>query len=103
MREYVLQLHRSGMPWGKRADEVDWDETAVGEPVTFQAVHFGEGGWSALGPVSVAAAEALPDAAWSISAGARNAPLMVGYVGRPLAEGEEFCRPVGTVIGVPRN
>jgi hypothetical protein len=104
VREYVLRLHSAGMPWGKRADEVDWDETAVGDPVPFQAVHFGEGSWSALGPVAIAAAEALPDAAWTVSTGAGEAPLIVGYVGRPLAKGEEFHRPVGMVtIGVPRD
>lgn len=100
VREYVFQLHRSGRPWDKRADEVDWAATAVGERVRFAAVHFGQGAWYAKGPVVVKAPEALSDAGWTVSPLGRvgDVPTITGNVGRALAEGEEFALPVTDVI-----
>lgn len=103
VREYTFRLHRSGAPWGKRADEIDWDDTAVGEAVNFKALHFGQSAWSALAPVTTTAPEALPDAAWSVAAGIGDTPLFVGNVGHPLAKGEMFTLPVAIVGGVTRD
>jgi hypothetical protein len=99
VREYIFRLHRSGPPWGKRADEVDWDANAVGEAVGFSAVLFGQGAWYATGPVVVKAAEALDDAGWTVSTGVGQVPTIVGNVGRRLNQGEEFALPVtGTIV-----
>lgn len=98
VREYIFRLHRSGPPWGKRADEVDWDANAVGAPVRFNAALFGESGWYAQGPVTAKAPEALEEAGWTVTAAVGGVPTIVGKVGRPLAEGEEFALPVTDVI-----
>lgn len=105
IRRYYFRLHRSGRPWDKRADEVDWDETAIGDAVLFDAFHFGVSAWYARGPVTIAAPEDVPDGAWSVSTGAQDEPpLMVGKIGRPLSAGDEFALPVSDVIvgGVAR-
>ncbi len=76
-REYIFQLHRSGRPWDKRGDEVNWDAIAVGVPVPFKAVQFGISAWCATGPVVAKAPEALADAGWTVSAGLGEVPIMV--------------------------
>jgi hypothetical protein len=102
LREYVFRLHRSGRPWDKRPDEVDWEATAVGSPVRFRAVQFGASAWYAQGPVSVSAPEALDDPAWTVwpADAADEAPTMTGDVGHPLAAGDQFALPVtGVIVG----
>ena len=58
-KEYLFQLHSSGLTGDERVDAVNWAGTAVGPPVRFNAVRFGESAWYASGPVSVKAREAL--------------------------------------------
>jgi len=103
VNEFVLRLHRSGRPWDKRADEVDWDETAVGRPVPFGAVQFGTSAWYATGPVTITATEPLTEPAWTVSRPGET-PTIIGDVGHALAEGETFTLPVTDVIigGVKR-
>lgn len=106
LTECVFQLHSSGRPWDKSADEVDWVATAVGAPVHFVAVQFGQSAWHAKGPITVRAPAALDDPGWTVSlAGRDGAPIMIGQVGRPLAQGEAFTLPVTDVIvgGVSRD
>lgn len=99
VREYIFRLHRSGRPWDKRADEVDWNATAVGEPVRFNAVQSGMT-WYAAGPVIVKAPESLADAGWTVLSRPGEVPIFVGKVGRPLVAGEDFALPVtDAVIG----
>ena len=100
VREYIFRLHRSGRPWDKRGDEVDWDSIAVGAPVRFTAVQFGQSAWYAQGPVTVRALESFEDAGWTVSADTAEVPVLVGNVGRPLTKGEEFALPVtDTIVG----
>jgi hypothetical protein len=101
VREYFFQLHRSGPSWGEKANEADWITTAVGTPVRFEALSYGEGAWRTVGPVAAKAAEALEDAIWTVLAGDGQTFVFMGYVGRPLAEGEEFALPLAIFIGVP--
>jgi hypothetical protein len=104
--ECVFQLHSSGRPWDKSADAVDWVATAVGVPAHFLAVQFGHSAWYAKGPVTVLAPAALGAPGWTVSlVGREGTPIMIGTVGRPLAEGEEFTLPVTDLIvgGVPRD
>jgi hypothetical protein len=99
VRHYVFQLHHSAQPWGKRADEVDWAATAVGEPIRFTAVLFGRGAWYAKGPVIATASEDLADAGWTVFLeGEVEAPTIAGHVGRTLSEGDEFTLPITDVI-----
>jgi hypothetical protein len=100
--QWLFQLHRSGRPWDKRADEVDWAATAVGNPVQFEAVQFGHGAWYARGPVAVVAAEDLDDPAWTVSRSQGGIPLMTGRVDHALVKGQTFALPVtdGIVGGV---
>jgi hypothetical protein len=101
--EWLFQLHRTGRPWDKKADEVDWEESAVGEAVRFTAIRFGTGAWYAQGPVVIKAPEPLADPAWTVSSRIGETPLMSGRVGHALAEAEEFILPVTDAIvgGVP--
>lgn len=106
LTEYVFQLHISGRPWDKSAEEVDWVTTAVGAPVHFIAIQFGQSAWYAKGPITVRAAAALDDPGWTVSLADRDgAPIMIGTVGRPLAQGEAFTLPVTDIIvgGVSRH
>jgi hypothetical protein len=102
VKEYIFRLHRSGPPWPKQWDEIDWDAIEVGEPVRFAARLFGNdlSGWQPIGPVEVKAPEVLDDAAWTVSVGRGEAPAKAGYVGRPLAAGEEFALPGSDQITV---
>ena len=96
--EWLFQLHRSGRPWDKRADEVDWAASAVGEPVKFTALQFGVSGWQARTPVVIAAAENLDNPAWTVSRPGDATPVMTGLVGRPLQRGEEFALPITDAV-----
>lgn len=104
-REYVFQLHRSGRPWNKRPDEVDWNATAVGRPERFVAVQFGVSAWYARGPVTVTAPEAIEAPAWTVRATDETTPTMSGEVGHRLGAGERFDLPVtGMLVGaIPRR
>jgi hypothetical protein len=99
-REYMFRLHRSGRPWDKRPDEVDWEATAVGQPVKFIAVQFGASAWYAPGPVTVTAPEALENPAWTVQAADEATPTMTGQVGHRLVAGGRFDLPVtGMLVG----
>jgi hypothetical protein len=101
-RAYFFRLHRSGRPWDNRPDEVDWDATAVGTPVRFSAIQFGESAWYARRAVTVTASEALKNPAWTVWSAEANEylPTMTGDVGRPLEKGEQFALPVtGVLVG----
>jgi hypothetical protein len=106
LREYVFRLHRSGRPWDTRPDEVDWEVTAVGSPVRFKAVHFGNSAWYAPGAVTITAPEDLENPAWTVWPvdAVEESPTMTGDVGHALTKGDEFVLPVTGVIvgGVPR-
>lgn len=96
-RQYRLQLHRTGRPWDRRAHEVDWDATAVGDPVGFTAVRSGPNAWTADGPVVIYAPEPLDDPAWALFEGDEIVPLVTGQVGHPLGAGEGFELPVSSL------
>ena len=106
-RIYTFRLHRSGRPWAKNVNEVDWSSTQVGSPVVFRAVQFGRSAWFTRGPVSATAPEDLEAPAWTVWTADEltDAPIFVGEVGHRLAEGETFDLPLTGVVngGVPRR
>ncbi len=72
----------------------------MGTPVQFTAILSDEGevAWQATGPVVARVTEALADAAWTVRAAVDEPPYLAGYVGRPLAEGDEFALPAADRI-----
>jgi len=99
--ECEIRLH-SGPPAGKGTAEaswVDWSETAVGEPVTFQAIAItSRGAWNGPLPpgVQICPPRALNDPYWTVFLPVSSGvPILTGKVGRPLAIGEEFTLPPG--------
>jgi hypothetical protein len=105
-RAFVFRLHRTGRQWDQRADEVDWEESAVGTGAKFRAVLLGASGWYAPGPVTVTAEEDLDDPVWSVFAeGESKVPIMTGHVGGPLRQGEQYDLPVANEVvgGVRRD
>lgn len=105
-RVFLFRLHRSGRRWDQRANEVDWEASAVGAGVRFRAVLFGASAWYAPGPVTVTAEEDLEDPAWSVfPEGESRVPTMTGHVGGPLSRGDQYNLPVTDEIvgGVIRD
>jgi len=96
-----IRLH-SSRPTGEKPNEPtfsDWSQTAIGDPITFEAIAvIGKGQWNGpLSPgVAIAAPVPLVDPYWTVflpSAG--GVPLISGRVGRSLATGETFTLPPG--------
>lgn len=91
--ECEIRLH-TGPPTGRQGQWSDWQQTAVGEPVTFRAIAItSEGAWNGpLPPGAVVAAPvAMGDPYWSVFLPApRGLPVLFGPVGRVLGIGESF-------------
>jgi hypothetical protein len=96
--ECEIRLH-SARPDGASDKFTDWAQTAVGDPITFQAIAITGNGWwnGPLSPgVEIAASAALDDPYWTVFLPASTGiPIMVGQVGRPLGIGETFTLPPG--------
>lgn len=90
---YELRRHRTGRPFDKLPDEVDWEASAVGEPRTFLALA-APGWWMALQSVVVVATGPMDTPHWSIRrAGSTSLPMTHGPVGHPMAPGDMYERP----------
>lgn len=99
--DYYFRLHRSGPPWPKRADEVDWNTNVVGTPARFTAL-LDYPVWHPLTQAEVIASEALEVPWWTVTSALDGAYVMAGFVGHPMIEGESHALPLSTVLGVPR-
>jgi hypothetical protein len=99
-KQYFFQLHGSGPTGGSVMSAADWAALAVGDPVPFNAIQFGDSAWYASGPVVVKATKDLANAGWTVSTSKDKLPIIAGNVSHSLSKDEDFALPVtGIVIG----
>lgn len=98
-RTFIVTLHRTGRPPDKRADEVDWEASALGEAAQFRASEVCPGQWCIPGPIAVAAPDDLPaEAVWAIFEAERpKVPVIVGRVQDLVRHGDHVLVPITDV------
>lgn len=93
---FTLRLHRTGWNHPERLDDVDWYASAVGNPVTFAALHSPMTGmWRPIDRIAITAPCALETPAWTVWTDLGGTPVrvMANYVGHSLAAGETYELP----------
>jgi hypothetical protein len=100
--KFELRLHSSGRPWDVPAQDVDWDATAVGKPVQFEAVVIPAAGlWVPKGRVDIRSPVDLEMPTWTVRRSPqRRVPVAVGKVGWALAAGQSYSLPLDGWIAV---